>query len=155
MTLTPFPSIFDATTCQDILHRLHLLSPETPAGWGKMNSSQMLAHLNAMFALALDDKAKRPPRIVRFMLRRFLKDGLVNTIPYKRNSSTAPEMKIVHQPLFHEELKRFTDCLERVRQLGPEHFEQREHPAFGPLSADEWSTLFVKHIQHHLTQFDL
>ena len=37
-------NLFDQSTREEILHRLHMLQPETKAQWGKMNVGQMLAH---------------------------------------------------------------------------------------------------------------
>ncbi len=147
------PDLYSAAVKNRILNRLDCLTPDTKALWGKMNASQMLAHLNVMFELGLEQKHKRPNGFVRFMLQSFVKKGLINEAPYKKNSMTAAEMVIKHQPDFGAEKVRVLQYLKMIEEKGKGFFDQREHPSFGKLSAAEWSNLFYKHIDHHLHQF--
>ena len=43
--------------------------------------------------------------------------------------------------------------MQKTFDLGSAHFEGKESPSFGALTADEWNVLFAKHLDHHLTQF--
>ena len=149
------PNVFQPGVIQGLQRRIQLLSLDSPSNWGKMNASQMLAHLNVMFELALEDKHPRPNAIVRFLLKTFVKEGIVNETPYKKNSRTAPQMVITHQPDFGLEKERLVNFLGQVEALGAAAFELRPHPSFGPLTTTEWSNTFYKHIDHHLQQFGL
>lgn len=146
-------NIFDKDVQHSLVERLNKLNFNTRNQWGKMNAAQMLTHINVMWDLGLTDKYKRPSAFVRFMLRNLVKDKLINEKPYKKNSRTAPEMIIKHQPNFLEEKQKVLDSLNQVFENGSSFFNQREHPSFGKLSSKEWSNLFYKHIDHHLMQF--
>lgn len=147
------PNIFHASVRQQLAARLSRLDAHTAPRWGKMNAPQMLAHLNAMFALGVEPPTQRTPAPVRFLLRALVKPKLVSDTPYAPNSRTAPEMRITHQPDFPAELARLQANLAKLDTLDEAFFAQRPHPAFGPLTATEWSQLFYKHIDHHLNQF--
>ena len=54
---------------------------------------------------------------------------------------------------FETEKKRLVDYLNKTQQLGETYFDGKESHSFGVLTAQEWSTMFSKHLDHHLTQF--
>lgn len=147
--------IFQEKSRVMLAKRLEALSSESESLWGKMNASQMLAHLNVMFELGLEQKHPRPNVLLRFMLQTFVKNKVIGDKPYPRGSMTAPEMLIKWQPDYNNEEKRLASYLASLGNQGKEYFEQRAHPSFGKLSAAEWGTLFYKHIDHHFKQFGI
>jgi hypothetical protein len=149
------PNMFSPSVIQQVTERVHQLREQSTPQWGQMNASQMLAHLNVMFELALETKHPRPNALIRFLLQRFVKNKIINTTPYPRNSRTAPQLVITHQPNFEVEQSRVLSHLQRVEEAGASFFSGRAHPSFGKLSTTEWSNLLYKHIDHHLTQFDV
>ncbi|MCB0629500.1 MAG: DUF1569 domain-containing protein [Saprospiraceae bacterium] len=148
------PNIFDQAIAGTFIQRIHSLQPDSEARWGRMNAAQMMAHLNVMFELALENKHERPPVFVRWMMQRLIKRKLTGEAPYTRNSRTAPVMVIRHQPDFAIEQKRLLEYLALILAHGRTYFDLREHPAFGKMTDTEWNNLFYKHIDHHLQQFD-
>jgi len=50
------------------------------------------------------------------------------------------------------EQARIVENLRAVQELGRSHFAGKATPTFGVLSAEEWSTLLLKHLDHHLQQ---
>lgn len=149
------PNIFDARVSQQLESRINRLTSDSSPQWGKMNASQMLAHLNVMFEIGFNTNYKRPNACVRFILQKLVKKGLVNESPYKKNSQTAPEMLIKHDADFKKEHKLVLQNLRELSIQGESSFENKVHPSFGKFSAAEWSNLFYKHIDHHLKQFNL
>ena len=149
------PNIYSDLVQEKLFERVNILTEYAKPQWGKMNASQMLAHLNVMFELGLEQKNKRPNFFIRFMLQSFVKSKIISEVPYKKNSMTAPEMIIKHQPDFETEKNRMLEYMMLVGNNGSSFFEQREHPTFGKLSATEWNNLFYKHIDHHLKQFNI
>ncbi len=87
------------------------------------------------------------------MIKLFAKNAVVGPKPYKKNSRTSPIFIISDQREFEIEKKRLIAHLQKTHQLGSDHFQGKESHAFGPLSANEWNTLFSKHLDHHLQQF--
>ena len=83
----------------------------------------------------------------------FLKGTIAGPKPYKKNSPTAPDFKIADARDFEIEKIKLVDYIARLQKLGAEHFEQKMTQSIGKLSADEWNTMFYKHLDHHLQQF--
>jgi hypothetical protein len=148
-----FPNLFDATAAQPLHQRVASLQATDRALWGKMNVSQMLAHVNLTFQGALDPNPKRPPLPLRLLLQLLVKKQLVNDKPYKKGSQTAPELIVKHQPDFATELQKLQQYLQQVTADGGAQFANRRHPAFGAFTQQEWSTMLYKHTDHHLQQF--
>lgn len=144
---------FAPETKAELHQRIGKLGASTPAQWGKMDVAQMLAHNNVAFEMGLTDKHKAVNPIMRFMLNLMVKSAVVGPKPYPKNGRTAPAFKISDPRVFDAEKSRLLDFIDQAHGLGPGHFEGLASPSFGPLSSAEWSTLFYKHLDHHLKQF--
>lgn len=147
------PDIFSKPVCDSIQARIHKLTPQSTAQWGKMNVAQMLAHCNVTYEMIYTDKHKPPGVVMKFILKSFVKSNIVNEVPYKHNLRTAPAFIIVDEREFDIEKKRLMDFIEKSRQLGRSHFEGKISHSFGTLTAQEWNNMFYKHLDHHLKQF--
>ncbi|MFC3416334.1 hypothetical protein [Algoriphagus hitonicola] len=145
--------IFDPKVTQELIERVNQLKPESPALWGKMTVDQMLAHCSIAYEMAFTNKHPKPNPLLRFLLKTFVKNGVVNEVPYKKNLRTAPVFLIKERKNFEEEKSRLIKYLEHTLNLGRDHFEGKESLSFGPMTANEWNNLFYKHLDHHLTQF--
>jgi hypothetical protein len=147
------PNIFTKSVSSTLAQRINNLSSTSNAQWGKMNVAQMLAHVNVPFEYAFENKHKKPNAFFGFMLRNFVKGGVVNEKPYKKNSGTAPDFIIKGERDFENEKKRLINYLAKLSSGPEESYEGREYLPFGKLTATEWNNLFYKHLDHHLTQF--
>jgi hypothetical protein len=145
--------IFNQTTTTELIERINNLNSKSPSKWGKMSVDKMLAHCNVTYEMAYENIHKKPNLFMRFLLRIFVKKFVVNEIPYKKNIQTAPEFIIKDSKKFDIEKNRLIEYLIKTEQLGATYFEDKESHSFGKLSAKEWSNLFYKHLDHHLTQF--
>lgn len=146
-------NLFNENECQEAIARINNLSPESQANWGKMNVSQMLAHCNVAYEVIYTDKHPKPKGFGKFMAKLFAKNIVVGPKPYKRNNPTAPIFKIKTEKNFEAEKSRLIEFMHKTQQLGADHFEGKENPAFGVLNKTQWNTLFSKHLDHHLQQF--
>lgn len=146
-------NVFDPAVTAELIHRIEKLSPESPGLWGKMSVDQMLAHCCVAYEMAFTDKHPKANPILRFLLKTFVKNGVVNEVPYKKNLPTSPAFRIKNEKNFEEEKARLIAFLEQTLAVGEAGFEGRESPSFGPMNAKEWNNLFYKHLDHHLTQF--
>ena len=146
-------NVFKAEDTQELINRINQLTPKTQGKWGKMSVSQMLAHCCVAYEMAYTDKHKKPNFFVKFMLKLFVKNGVVGPKPYPQNGQTAPAFIIKDERDFNKEKERLVNYLTQTQELGADHFHNKESHSFGPLTKDEWNVLFYKHLDHHLTQF--
>ncbi|MGL4630251.1 MAG: DUF1569 domain-containing protein [Leadbetterella sp.] len=147
------PNIFSETVSSQLISRLNTLNNTTAPQWGKMNAAQMLAHVNVPFEYAFENKHKAPNFFFKFMLKTFVKSGVVSEAPYKKNSGTAPDFIIKGDRDFDLEKNRLITYVKKMGSDDAKNYEGREYLPFGNMSATEWNNLFYKHIDHHLTQF--
>ena len=146
-------NIFLPETTADCIARIEKLTAETTPLWGKMNAAQMLAHCSVAYEMVYTDKHKAPNGFMKFMLKAFVKKGVVNEIPYKKNLRTAPQFMITAQRDFEKEKQRLIGYIQQTESLGDKHFDGKENLSFGKMTAQEWNNMFYKHLDHHLQQF--
>lgn len=147
------PNVFSKEVTEQLVARIDKLSPTTQPKWGKMNVAQMLAHCCVPYEIALENIHPKPGKFKQFILKLLVKKGVVNDVPYKQNSPTAPIFKVASQQDFEKQKERLIAYLNKVLELGESYFDGRDYPNFGALSKQEWSNMFYKHLNHHLTQF--
>jgi hypothetical protein len=88
-----------------------------------------------------------------FVLRTFLKKLVTNEVPYKKNSQTAPQFIIKDEKDFEREKNRLIQYIQKVQELGENHFDGKYYYSFGNMTKTEWNNMFYKHLDHHLKQF--
>ena len=144
-------NIFPTEDCSEFVNRINQLKPESRALWGKMTVDQMLAHCEMVY----DDIHPKPNGFMKFILKLLVKNKVVNKTPYPRNNQTAPQFIIHGDRDFEIEKERLINYLHKTQNLGEEEFEGKESHSFGRLTASEWNNMFSKHLQHHLSQFEV
>ena len=144
---------FNQDDVSEFIGRINRLTVDTKPKWGKMNVEQMLAHCNVTYEMVYDNIHPKPNAFKRFMLKLIVKNIVVNDKPYKSNSQTAPEFIIKDARKFELEKQRLIDYLLKTQQLGAKYFDGKESLSFGVLNQQEWNNMFVKHLDHHLSQF--
>lgn len=151
--MSGYPDLFDSTNVDAAIRRISALTPESQPTWGKMTVSEMLAHVNVAYEMVYTTKHPRPNPIMRWVLKKIVKERVVGPAPYPRNTPTAPAFRITDSRDFAVERDRLIAYLRQVASEGRKSFEGRESLSFGPLTASEWNGLFSKHLDHHLQQF--
>jgi hypothetical protein len=146
-------NIFDKKVTDEVIARINNLKKDTAPQWGKMDVAKMLAHCCVTYEMIYENKHPKPNFFVRLMLKLFVKNMVVSDKPYQKNGQTAPAFIIKSDKDFETEKKRLTDYILKTQELGGSYFEGKESNSFGKLTAKEWSNLFYKHLDHHLTQF--
>jgi Protein of unknown function (DUF1569) len=147
------PNVFTKDVSSEIIQRINQLIPSTPPQWGKMSVAQMLAHCNVTYEMTYENIHPKTNVFMKFILKMLVKNTVVNEVPYKHNSSTAPQFIIKETKSFEAEKKRLVDYITKTQQLGEAHFDGKESHSFGVLNKIEWNNMFYKHLNHHLTQF--
>ena len=146
-------SIFNPADVDVLIARINKLNVTTTPQWGKMAVGQMLAHCNVSYEMVYTDKHPKPNPVMKFILKKMVKNKVVSETPYKPNNPTAPAFIIKDDRDFTAEKGRLVDHLHKTLQLGESHFDGKESHSFGPLNATEWNNMFYKHLDHHLKQF--
>jgi Protein of unknown function (DUF1569) len=146
-------NVFDPIVVAELTTRLARLTPTSAPQWGKMSVDQMLAHCNVSYDMVYTDKYPRATGLKRWLLKVFVKQAVVGPKPYARNSPTAAQFRMTGTKNFEQERTRLIEYMNRVQRDGAARFNGKESNSFGPLTSDEWNTLFYKHLDHHLTQF--
>ncbi|NHN27919.1 DUF1569 domain-containing protein [Flavobacterium jejuense] len=144
-------NIFDPKDNQEIIKRIHNLTPESKPLWGKMSVDQMLSHCISPIAVALGIETLKISFPMR-MLGRMMKKSWLDAPEFKKNSPTAKEF--IRKETYDFELTK-NQLIERIQKLG-EGFQvvQLEvHPFWGKLNEADWNNLQWKHLDHHLRQF--
>ena len=152
-TTDTLPDLFDSADVARTVARVMSLDAARAPLWGRMSVAQMLAHCCVAYEMVYTTKHPRPNALMRWILRTFVKQGVVGPKPYPRSTPTAPAFRITDARVFDTERERLVAYLHRVLGEGRARFEGRASLSFGPLTATEWNTLFAKHLDHHLRQF--
>lgn len=146
-------SVFNQNDVNELLNRIDKLSPSSERKWGKMTVAQMLAHCNVTYELVYENKHPKPNAFVRFLLRLFVKNMVVNAKPYKQGGQTAPVFIVKDDKDFEAEKTRLVSYVKKTHEMGGAWFNNRDSHSFGKLTRDEWNNMFYKHLDHHLKQF--
>ena len=142
-------NLCDDSVKQEIVERLSKLSPETPGQWGKMNVSQMLAHLQMPMGVGIGVH-KLPRSFVGRIFGGMIKKILYDEKPFKRNLPTDKSFVMTSPKEFEKEKQQLLDMIARFKE---ENIVDTPHPFFGKLTKEQWGKGTWKHLDHHLQQF--
>lgn len=145
-------NLFDTQTYTDTVARVHKLTSESKAEWGKMNVAQMLAHCKQAFKVPLSEK-KLPRLFIGRLLGPLIKAKLYNDSPWKQNLPTSPDFKITNERDFHDEKQQLLALVNKFYAAGPMGITEHPHPMFGKFTPEQWGKSMFKHLDHHLRQF--
>jgi len=148
-------NIFSINDYEKFVERINQLKNDSQPLWGKMSVDQMLAHCNVMYEMVYDTIHQKPNFVLRFILKSLIKNKVVDETPYLRNIRTAPQFIVNNNRDFELEKFRLINYIYKTQELGENEFEGKESLSFGKLSSKEWNNMFAKHLDHHLSQFEV
>ena len=143
-------NLFDPAVKQEIIDRVNKLTPETKPLWGKMNVSQMLAHVQMPILIAYGTHQPKGSFLLR-LIGPLFKSKLWDEQPYKPSLPTDPTFVMTGTQKEFEKEK--SAVLELVNKFTNESLVSEKHPVFGNLTKENWSKATWKHLDHHLKQF--
>lgn len=143
-------NLFEPAVKQEIIERINKLSHGSTPQWGKMNVSQMLAHLQMPIKVAYGTHTPRGSFLLRLVGPLF-KSQLWNEKPYKQSLPTDPTFVMIRDRKEFEKEK--AALLELLDQFSESAIARDKHPIFGKMNKEHWSLASWKHIDHHLRQF--
>ena len=112
----------------------------------------MLAHCDVPMQLAHGERTIKRG-LIGFLFGKMIKRKLLSPNEFDKNSPTFKEAIIPADVNFETSKTALIKRIQKFQQGGPDGITKAPHPFFGPMTADEWSTLQVKHLDHHLRQF--
>jgi hypothetical protein len=144
-------TVMDSATRKELIERIHSLSPQHTAHWGKMNVHQMLEHCTRCDDMYHGELKIRRVLIGRLFGSMFKKKILKKDLGFGKNSPTSPL-------LLNSEAVADMDALKqawqnRIEQYGNFKNHGFVHPFFGSLTTEEVGVFAYKHADHHLRQF--
>ncbi|HEX6847421.1 MAG TPA: DUF1569 domain-containing protein [Chitinophagaceae bacterium] len=143
-------NLFDPAVKREIIERINKLTPDTNPKWGKMNVSQMLAHVQLPIRIAYGTHTPKGSFLLR-LIGPLFKSQLWNETPYKQSLPTDPTFVMTGEEKEFEKEK--ATLLELVNNFNEAAIPKEQHPVFGKISKHNWSKATWKHLDHHLRQF--
>jgi hypothetical protein len=148
------PSLFDITDTQLLVARIQQITPDTPAQWGKMNASQMLAHCCVPLQVAFGE-VKLKKSLIGTLFGWYFKRQLAKTDkPWDKNMPTDNAFIMTGtNPDFEAKRAQLIELIHRFVKVGPDGISKDPHPFFGSMTPQEWDAIQTNHLDHHLRQF--
>jgi len=143
-------NLFDPVVKQEIIDRINKLNLQSRGQWGKMNVSQMLAHVQMPIGIAYGTHQPKGNFVLR-LIGPLFKSKLWDTNPYKQSLPTDPTFIMTGDSKDFEKEK--TVLLDLINRFTSENLVSERHPIFGKLTKENWSKATWKHLDHHLKQF--
>ena len=143
-------NMFEPVVKDELIDRINKLTPQTQPLWGKMNVSQMMAHVQVPIGVGMG-KNKLQRSLMGKIFGPIAKKSFVSDKPFKRNLPTDRSFVMINsQKDFEKEKQSLIDMINHFNQ---ENIVTEIHPFFGKLTKEQWSTGTWKHLDHHLQQF--
>ncbi len=142
-------NLFEPVVRQEIIARINKLTPQTPHLWGRMDVSQMLAHLQVPIGVA-EGTHKLPRTFIGRIFGPIAKKMLYNDKPFKRSLPTDKSFVMKGPKEFETEKQ---GLIKMIINFNEQNMVDTPHPFFGRLTKEQWSKGTWKHLDHHLQQF--
>src|SRR5574337_2011132 len=123
-------TMFDETTCNEIVDRINKLTPETQRQWGKMNVAQMLHHCVQTIEVASGKKVLKRTFLGR-ILGPLIKKKFMSDKPFKQSLPTAAEFVVVTEHEFEKEKNDLLRELKAFHLAGEKGATTHPHGFFG------------------------
>ena len=146
------PSIFDAASRKRLCERIEAITHQSQRAWGTMTPAQTLAHCQVPLKVALGEQ-HLPRTWVGRLFGWMAKKMITTPAPFKRDMPTDPRFVVDGNRDLEQERGELVRLVNRLGEGGPQALIDGPHPFFGKMTAQQWDTLMVKHLDHHLRQF--
>ena len=144
-------TIFDEPTRAGLINRIHTLSPNSTAQWGKMNVCQMVKHNILFEEMMLGKKQYGRVFIGRIFGKIALRSMVKDETPMQKNMPTVNGFGVTENlGGIPPETAQWTALVAEYSRTDQPYFV---HPFFGNITRQQAGILVYKHIDHHLRQF--
>ena len=142
--------LFDHAVKQETIDRINKLTSQTKGQWGKMNVSQMLAHVQMPIRIAFGTHQPKGSFLLR-LIGPLFKSKLWDEKPYKQSLPTDPTFIMTGTEKDFEKEKAV--LIDLINNFNEANIQGEQHPVFGKINKPNWSKATWKHLDHHLRQF--
>ncbi|WP_317171647.1 DUF1569 domain-containing protein [Flavobacterium agri] len=133
------------------MDRIHSLTAENNARWGKMDVFQMVKHCTLCEDMMLGHVKIKRVFIGKIIGRMILNKVLKDEKPFGKNSPTSPLLETVGDTGDIEQQK--LEWLKRIDEYARFDNYDFVHPFFGSMTKEQIGHFAYKHADHHLRQF--
>lgn len=145
-------TLFNPIVNEEILERIGKLNASSQPEWGKMNVTQMLAHLSLSLQINFGEiELKRG--FLGLFFSGISRRILLSTKPFPRHLPADKKAISTEVFGFTEERLRTENLIKRYLADGVKGLSKKPHNILGKISPEESSFLSYKHLDHHLRQF--
>lgn len=145
-------SIFQPEDRAEIVRRIHTLSKESKAHWGRMSVGQMLRHCSLCEEYYMGNF-----HVKRSMLGRILGKMAINgmlksdDVPFRKNSQSPQQFGVTENINdVEEEKQKWLALMNKYANYNHDYFM---HWFFGKMTKEQLGQFVYKHSDHHLKQF--
>jgi hypothetical protein len=145
-------TVFEKTTCDELIDRLGRLTADSERQWGKMSASQMMEHVSRVLEMATGKNASPQSGMGKALSWIFIR-GFLSDKPMPKGAPTGPDFLPKDEPNFEATRNRLRQCIGEFYTLGESGTDGNVHRFFGRLTGKQWGETQYKHLDHHLRQF--
>lgn len=144
-------SLFDLQSRSEIVRRMRSIGPESPRRWGRMDVTQMVAHMTDQMHHTLGDYPCAPvPGLLSIPPVKWL---AIYVVPWPKGRVKGPPGAFLRKPgAWDEDIAELIGLVERFGVRDPAG-SWPDHALFGPMTGRDWGVFCYKHQNHHLRQF--
>lgn len=146
------PTLWQQKDREAILNRFAKLTPDRTPQWGQMDAVRMVVHVTDGVRMAMGE-IECAPKKGPFKLP-VIKQLIMFYLPWPKGAPTAPELLARVPKQWTNEIELFRDAMDRFGMKNVDGAWPM-HPAFGSVNGREWGRLMYRHLDHHLTQFNV
>jgi len=145
-------NLFEKQDFDTLKNRIEKLEKTSAKQWGKLTHEQMLAHCTKVLNVAINPY-KKQYFLGKLFGKKIVSNILKNKYEMEKGIKSSKKLFEPNPKTFDEEKNILLKTFQDFHDNGTTFYENKLHPFFGRLTANEWNILTYKHLNHHLTQF--
>lgn len=150
------PTLHNPQDLSAIIRRIHKITPESKAKWGKMTSTQMLMHCTYILEVPVGKRTlKKPWKIIKILgiATKYELKIFTNGLPH--NMPTFAEVIADKKYDYEQATRQLLKTIEAFTETYQSNNLPSSHVLFGKMTPRDWGFMEYLHLHHHLTQFQV
>ena len=145
--------LLDKGSEEQVINRIMKLHPDSKGLWGNMTVNEMLFHCRKVNNEILQAKQQNKTPTVKQKVIKTI--GLYLMKHFPKGIKTGPKYlpELIDDIAFVKVRNELIDNIKKIANYNNPIYGK--HPFFGPLNTKEWRRFMLKHLDHHLRQFNV